>query len=149
MRMVNEKTLRGLVMEYKDNKHLLEAIEYELSDSCMSVTAAYGDTSGREHKTLSKLERAVLKRERLKQKRERLISDIHIVDLAISHCLESDNENHHMLFTVLDSEKGMRTIGFDMGLTHRQVRTRFDNAIAYACERIQEETYRVVTTDTP
>lgn len=136
---MNEKELRYYIIQYKQNKRRLDEIRIELSDGGTSVTASYGERSGSGYKLLNKTESAIVRNEKLRKEYRKLTDQVRVVDLAIGICLDCEDETHQILFTIIDSDKGLRKIAFDMGITYQQARTRFDKAIRHCVAEMDKD----------
>lgn len=141
---MNEKQLRGYIIQYKQNKRRLDEITSMLSDSGVSVTASYGERSGSGYQLLNKTESAIVRNEKLRKEYREIGEQVQVVELAIGICLDGEDENHHILFAIVDSDKGLRKIAFDMGITYQQARTRFDKAIRHVVTELSEDNNKVL-----
>ena len=141
---MNEKRLRSYIIQYKQNKRRLDEIKSILSDGGTSVTASYGERNGSGYQLLNKTESAIVRNEKLRKEFRDIAEQVQIVELAIGICLDGDDENHHILFDVVDSDKGLRKIAFDMGITYQQARTRFDKAIRHVVSELERDRNKVL-----
>lgn len=141
---MDAKRLRYYIMEYKQNKLRLDEINTLLEDGGISVTAAYGERSGVGHKVLDKTESAYVRNEKLREEYRHIAEQVQVVDLAIGICLDSEDTTHQILFTVLDSNKGLRKIAYDMGITYQQARTRFHKAIQHCVGEMERDSKKVL-----
>lgn len=143
---MNEKRLRSYIMQYKPNIRRLNEISSMLSDSSVSVTAAYGERIGSvaSNDPTKKMVNAIVRNEKLRKEYREIAEQVQVVKLAIGICLDSEDETHQILFTVIDSDKGLRKIAFDMGITYQQARTRFDKAIRHVVTELERDRNKVL-----